>query len=66
MAVSVVAIDWKALGDANLAKNAIRTLLHIVDAANFSDFFEARPKLMAQAVHDYYGVLQWDDAPWPE
>ncbi|MEX0827614.1 MAG: DUF262 domain-containing protein [Haliea sp.] len=43
--------------DANLAENAIPTFVHEVSAENYQDFLEARRKLMARKIRNYYEAL---------
>lgn len=43
--------------DANLAENAIPASIHEVAAENYQEFLEARRKLMARKIRDYYEAL---------
>jgi len=43
--------------EANLTENAIPTFINEVSADNYPEFLEARRKLMAQMIRDYYEAL---------
>lgn len=43
--------------EANLAENAIPAFIHEVTAENYQQFLEARRKLMARKIRDYYQAL---------